>query len=605
MKNCKKYAISFILLVFVSLSYAQTESFESVAFRAMQEEMIHNMENLKLDNLKPPYYIRYLISDANLYSVETQLGAVVKVIDTPQRELETSVLVGNHKRNNLNYSGDNQFGSSGVSVNIPMTLENNYEAIRRSLWAETDGRYKQAAEIIESKLASINQQNLPIEEIELADYSDIPQLQRIIPSQNIHFDKNKIESLSKNLSAIFKNYPHLTKSGVTTYIFTADALFANTEDIKYKVPFSVVCIRVYAETVAIDGEPLMDYLNFYYQTPDQIPPFEVLKKQVNEMATLLTQLRTAPVIHESYSGPVMFEGEAVGEIVSQCFVDNHNGLLASRKLIVSNPQRIPARARENKLEQMYGKKVISRELSVTAVRNKKTFNGVPLIGYYEIDAQGVVPDSQTVLIEDGVLRTLLSNRIPTMKNATSNGSQCFAISDGALTTTLASGILEFSSSETMSYAELKAALLAAAKEEDFEYAYIVKKVASPMAGVPGLSAYMSASSTGTFAVSRPIYIYRISVKDGMEELVRTAKIADLSLKSFKRIVGVAAPQEVYNTMQRGKRGTYYQSRYALVGVPASFIVPKAIVFQEIEIEKDKDIVYKKEPIVPSPMMTGK
>lgn len=126
-----------------------------------------------------------------------------------------------------------------------------------------------------------------------------------------------------------------------------------------------------------------------------------------------------------------------------------------------------------------------------------------------------------------------------------------------------------------------------------------------MAGVPGLSAYMSASSTGTFAVSRPIYIYRISVKDGMEELVRTAKIADLSLKSFKRIVGVAAPQEVYNTMQRGKRGTYYQSRYALVGVPASFIVPKAIVFQEIEIEKDKDIVYKKEPIVPSPMMTGK
>jgi hypothetical protein len=261
--------------------------------------------------------------------------------------------------------------------------------------------------------------------------------------------------------------------------------------------------------------------------------------------------------------------------------------------------------KENRLEQLTDKKVITRELSVATVRNSE-YNGIPLIGSYSVDAQGVQP-RQTVLVENGVLKSLLTDRTPTLKNENSNGHSSFAISDGALTGTLGSGVIELTSTETVSYSSLKAALIAAAKEEDYEYAYIVRKMANPMAGVPGLSTYLPSSNTGTFGISKPIYIYRISVKDGSEELVRSAKIADLSLKSFKRIVGVADTQEVYNTLQRGKAGGFstYRSGFPLVGAPASFIVPKAIVFQELEVEKDKDIVLKKETIVPSPMISEK
>ena len=612
MKNIRKYIVTLILFVTGLLTAAQAETFESIAFRAMQDEMNRNMSELKLDRLKSPYYLSYLITDANMYSVEAQLGALVRVLDRPLRSQETSVLVGDHQRNNLNFINENKlFGWYGGSFTIPMTLENDYDAIRRSLWVETDVRYKEAAELIEAKFAAMNQQNIPEDERNLADFSSIPPLNKISASQQIVFNKAKIETLTKDLSAVFSSYPHLTRSGVNTYIYTADALYTNSEGIKYKVPFSLICLRVYAETVATDGEPLMDYINFYFNTLDQIPALEVLKPQVNQMATLLTQLRTAPVIQESYSGPVMFEGEAVGEIFSQCFVDNPNGLLGARKPIVSSPvllqrygQFLP---KENRLEQLTNKKVITRELSVAAIRDQKTYNGTPLIGYYEMDAQGVIPAHKTVLIEDGVLRALLTDRTPTMKNRNSNGSHCFTISDGALTGTLGSGVLELTSTETMSYEALREALIAAAKEEDYEYAYIVRKMANPMASVPGLSNFVSSSNTGNFGVSRPIYIYRISVKDGTEELVRSAKIADLSLKSFKRIVGVADTQEVYNTLQKGKHGNYstWRSRFALVGAPASFIVPKAIVFQELEVEKDKDIVLKKETIVPSPLLSGK
>ena len=613
MKNIKKNIIISLLLVITFVVKAQTETFETIAFRAMQEEINRNMENLKLDKLKSPYYLSYLISDANLFSVEAQLGALVRTFEKPARNQETFVLVGSHQRNNLNFINENKlFGwYGGSSFSIPMTLENNYDAIRRSLWVDTDAKYKEAAELIEAKLAAMNQQNIPEEERNLNDFSAISSINKIIQSPKITFDKSKIEKLTKDLSAVLSNYPKLIRSGVNTYIFTADALYLNSEEIKYKVPFSLICIRVYAEAVALDGEPLMDYINFFYNSPDQIPALNVLQKQVNQMGTLLTELISAPVINESYSGPVMFEGEAVGEIISQCFVDNPNGLLASRKPIVSNPilvqrygQYLP---KENNLEQLTGKKVISRELSVASIRDKNIYNGMPLVGFYEIDAQGVIPSSKTMLIEDGVLKNLLTDRTPTLQNANSNGHSRFAISDGSLISTLGSGIIEVTSSETKSYKELKEALIAAAKEEDYEYAYIVRKMANPMAGVPGLNSFVASLNTGVFSVSRPIYIYRIYVKDGREELVRSCKISDLSLKSFKRIIGVADTQLVYNIVQRGKQDGYptWRSKFALVGAPASFIVPQAIVFQELEVEKDKNIVLKREPIVPTPLLSGK
>jgi len=127
-----------------------------------------------------------------------------------------------------------------------------------------------------------------------------------------------------------------------------------------------------------------------------------------------------------------------------------------------------------------------------------------------------------------------------------------------------------------------------------------------MANVPGLSAYTQ-TGDAAFSVSRPVYIYRISVKDGKEELVRSAKISDLSLKSFKRIVGVSSEKQVYNTLLKGKGGRYYswRSNFDLFGIPSSFIVPQAIIFQELEVEKDKTIVLKNETMVPNPLLSGK
>ncbi len=591
-------------------SAAQNESpDDKIFFSAMNDAIQEHLNKLKLDKLKSPFYIDYSITNAQMISVESSLGGIVSSFEKPYSNADANVLVGDYQQNNLNfYTENSMYGFYGGGFYIPMPQQANYDAVRRSLWIKTDNSYKAAAELIENKIGSLNQQNIPEEELKLADLSKVPVQTQILQNKiTENLSKQQWESLAKELSSAFINYPYFTSSGVNIYSYHADVYYLNSEGMKYKQPFDLVCLRIYATTVADDGEPLMDYANLYFTDSRQIPAIDSLKNVTLRMASLLNQLRTAPVISETYSGPVLFEGEAVGEIVSQCFIENANGLLAGRKPFASNANMLAWNSEyfpsENNLEAMIGKKVVSRDLSINALDGTQEFNKIPLIGSYKLDAEGVSVKSSTSLITNGVLQTVLSDRIPTLKIQASNGHKRLALFDGRLSSSLCSGVIEMTSSKKTSMAKLKKQLLALAKEEDYEYAYIIKKIASPMANVPGVYKYTSTRKGQS--ITSPVYAYRISVKDGSETLVRMTKVTGMNLKAFKRVVAVSDNQQVYNTLQKGSKKSYYSyySDFNLVGVPSSFIIPEGILFQELDIEKDKNIVLKKEPIAPNPLVS--
>lgn len=578
------------------------DSFEEMAFQAMEEEIKRNIEGLKISGLQDPYFISYLVTDASMSVVESSLGGVIVKKSKPYRSQETQVFVGNNKKNNLNYVDENSlFGSrGGFSISVPK--KNQYNSFRNSLWLSTDRNYKRSAEMIEAKKAAIEQQNLSQKEIDLPDFSEVKNEKHLIEGIEENVQLTAMEELSVQLSGLLKNYPHFTNSGANIYAYQANALYRNSDGMQYQQPFSLVALRVFAETISDEGEPLMNYFTLYFNQYSQLPSLEELKIKTKEMADLLEQLRKAPVIDESYSGPVMFVGEAVGEIVAQTFVESKTGLLAGRKNVVSNPdllrwygEYLPA---ENTIENMKGKKVISRNLSVSTVTGKTTFHDIPLIGAYQLDAEGVVPSQQLSLIHEGVLQNLLTDRIPTAQFSSSNGHKRLALAYGRLTTSLCSGVIEVTGKEKMSYEKMKKKLIAMAKEEDYEYAYIVKQIAATNSNVPGLEKYLKHEN-----YYRPFYVVRINVKDGAETILRTAKVSALSMKSFKQAVAISNQQQVYNTLLDGNNRMIGPGwDFDLSGVPCSFIVPTAILFQELEVEKDQNVVLRKQPEVTNPLV---
>jgi hypothetical protein len=110
---------------------------------------------------------------------------------------------------------------------------------------------------------------------------------------------------------------------------------------------------------------------------------------------------------------------------------------------------------------------------------------------------------------------------------------------------------------------LRQTLLAKAKEEGYPYAYIVRQT----------------SGDG----SVPHELYRVNVEDGSEQLIRSAKVNNVNAQIFKKIIAVSDKECVHHTLLAG---------------PTSVIVPEAILFEEMEVQKNQVDNYQKPPIVP-------
>lgn len=576
-------------------------SFESICFDAMEDEIEQNMVVLQIDGLQAPYFISYLISDAQVTSIETSLGGVINSFQKPYRDKDVNVLVGNDKLNNQHFFDLNELIKSNYSIG-QLSIDNDYYNIRQNLWLATDMSYKTNAEKLEAKKAAIQQQNLPQKQLDLKDRSEIVSKNFLEENVKTTIDLTQYEILLSDLSRLFTRYPEFTNSGVNLYAFQANAYYMDSEGLKYKQPFDIVCLNIFAEAQTDDGEPIADAINIYRTEMTQLPSVEELEKQLIAFADRLEALRNADIMDETYNGPVIFSDDAAAVLIAQSFFQNTDGLLASRKPIFSSPEVAQMyghyATKDNPTAAMMNKKIISRDLTIESHNTLKQYNDIPLIGSYQHDAEGFTSEDQQLLIENGVLLQLLSDRQPAEQANYSNGHRRLALNRLKLTTALGPGVVEMSSKNKMSYKQLKKKLIAMAKSEDYDYCYMVTKLAdNSLKYCPGMGKYMTNSG-----ILHPLYCYRINVKTGKEELVRMAKMPAPKIKNFRHITAVSAEQQVYNTMMNDQQSKLYPAyNFNLFGIPASFILPKALLFEELEISKDSDVILQKKPFRPNPL----
>jgi len=608
----KIYLLMFVVIFITNLIYSQNAS-ETIK-KAMKDELERNMKNLTLENLEKPFFISYTICDAKTLYLSSTLGALIKSEEKPYRKHSARVLVGDYESDNENFVEMNNMYSFNMNEgNIP--LDNDYYGIRNSLWKTTDIMYKDAAELFERKLSAIDQQNLSEEEKDLPDFCKVSPNNLDISSVSFEMDKQKWEKTAKELSAIFKDYHDIFSSNVSIFLYQADVYFLNTEGTDTKYPLSLTAVQVNAETQADDGEPLFDHVLYYALTPADLPALKNMKNEVKLMADNLVKIKNAPIFDDSYSGPILFEDQAVAELFAQSMFSSTSGLSTMRKPIFGEQQMAAmlGQLMGKTLESKIDKKIISKDLTITAVPKLKEFNRTNLIGSFEVDAEGVIPSDELVLVEKGILKTLLNGRTPTPKIRESNGHSRTSMFNGGLKSEIGPGVIKVTSSEGFSKEELKQKLIETATEEDLDYAFIIRKMESPNCGREkeiSVTMIMSSFSGGgsKSSISRPLYIYKVSLENGEEELVRTTELSGFSIKSLKDVLGISSEQFAYNTLLTKSVAGLNMSMFAgfgsswkLNGIPASFIVPDAILLEEVDIQKEKRAVTMKTPVVENPV----
>ncbi|MCD4747558.1 MAG: hypothetical protein K8R58_14780 [Bacteroidales bacterium] len=419
----------------------------------------------------------------------------------------------------------------------------------------------------------------------IADFCEVPVVKMDIPSPEFDFDKKHFENIARQLSSVLKNYPDIIHSNVEIFLFKSDAYFLNSEGTEIKSPVNIVVLNINAYSMADDGQTVYDQLVYYALSPNDIPDIEKIKKDIGIMADNLIELRKAELFTESYSGPVLFEGIAAAELFAQKLFSGADGLIANREPLYVDRQMTMFQGRGNNksIEQKINKRILSKDITIKALPKLKEYKGIKLVGSFEVDAEGVVPPDELILVENGILKTLLNGRTPSSKIKKSNGYKRYTIQQGGLSRMIGPGVISISSLKGKSIEELKKILIETAEDECLDYAFIIRKLAT--------SGFLS-----------PINIYRVNLKNGEEKLVRSANLGTINIRNLKKTIGVSNKKIVYNTLLSRNFGAYYSfGSFTPSGMPASFIVPDAILIEELEISGQEAPVSLELPVVENPV----
>ena len=144
--------------------------------KAMRDE-IERSRKMSVSNLEKPYFIQYLVDEAENFSVSASLGGLMTRRHEKYREPEVRIRVGDYAFDNSNYTGSSfNFGTRYDLGRFP--LEDSYSVLRRFLWLETDSAYKSAVEALSRKRAALRNLN---QSDQLADFARAQPVERITP----------------------------------------------------------------------------------------------------------------------------------------------------------------------------------------------------------------------------------------------------------------------------------------------------------------------------------------------------------------------------------------------------------------------------------------
>ncbi len=530
-KTYKIITLSFLIFSLVCSAFGQSNTEKPVVMRAVEDEMKRAMKDLKFNSFDKPYFLEYVVEDVNQLTIQATFGAIKQSRKIRNRILYTQVRVGDYELDNI--------GQFAFRLPFPMPVDDNYDALRRSVWFVTDRAYKQAINMFEVVKASKRNRTQDDDEKAPSFSKETPIVQLQKP-ETLEIDKEKWEKQVREWSSIFRTFPQFRESNFNFYIRHVNRYLINSEGARILKPSLLITIDVHAKSVTSDNTVVEPYLHKFATTFDEMPSNETITNDLKDFAKKLEKHKKAKPFKDTYIGPALFTEGASVQLFLQLLSPNLKG---------------------GDFTDRIGRKVLPSFLSVIDDPTLAKFGDHKLAGGYEIDDEGVKAKTLT-LIENGALKTLLMTRSPNKYIKNSNGR---ARGSGPRGSNANISNLIVKSKEGKSFAELKKQLIEECKKQGLSYGVIFRE---------------NDATFGSFTGSSPVMVYKVYVEDGREELYRDAGIFDLSVRELRNILAAGNDPYPFNLL--------IGSSYNGSGTPASVVAP-SVLLEEIYLKRGRNI----------------
>jgi hypothetical protein len=523
-----------------SLEAAYKAANGDVLLEALLTELSRSKSQLKMDQVQAPYYIEYRVNDVDDFNAEAAFGAVRQSDRSHLRVLRVVVRIGDYKR-------DSFYGQGMGSASI-LPLDNDPIALRRQIWLLTDEAYKNAADAYAEKLAALKQFSDDANPVD--DFARAPVVSDVGATVALKVDQSAWDKTLEDMTGLYQQYPEIQTVDASARFTAVNEYLVNSEGTIVRRGRTTATVTLAGSTQASDGMRLGRSPFWTEERPDELPSRDELMKESRQMLETLKALRQAPIVEESYRGPVLFEPDAANDVMAGLI----GGNVLGRKPQLGRPNRTTGA-----FATSYRSRVLPKFVTVVDDPTMKTFDGKNLVGSYDVDSEGVKTQSVTV-VNQGMLVNYLVGRQPLRDFPDSNGHGR-ATPGGTPQPSL--GVLLFKSSEPETTKELNDKLRQMASEEGQPYGYRVDTLG------PGNS---------------PRLLYRVYVNDGHEELVRGAVFNELDVRSLRNDLSAMGNDPLVSNRSSG--------------LPETIICP-SLLFDELEVKR-ADTTKEKLPEYPAP-----
>jgi TldD protein len=630
----------------------------ALVFRAMRDEMQRSMNELRLPALEKPYFMQYTLLDAHVRDIRASFGSLTESKQSNSKRLNVAVRVGSPAFDNTNFFDPalGFFGSSDDEErfrNRSVPAELDYAGLRRELWLASDAAYKQVAELFSKKQAALrnrvrldtlpdftllsgsqtsaqagsqtgSQREAFVSLADTSSASHVSQASSASQTAQNHADQAYLESLATRLSAVFCEFPAVNLSNVTIQ-YTPETAYILTSEGRECVRTTLLCgVEIVATAQAPDGMPLAEIATFYAKHPSDLPSADSLLQAARTLARTLSAASKAPRA-ASYSGPILFEDQAAGEVIVQGFAPY---LAAQRSPVtergVSDNPRFAA------FQNKIGGRVLPEFLSVWSKPNLASYESTPLVGAFRYDDETVAAEPLR-LVAGGYLKTLLSSRTPTRRMKASNGrnrggAAMFDVieigrasedENGVQSTqkmntksntktaqvkTKKNVVSSTKASQGSSNLALRQRLLALCKDRELPFGIVVRRILNQ--NILYYNLYTLTDGEFPFAKGEgqmtALEAYKI-FPDGREELIRGCDVVGLGAAAFKDIIAVGTHKTAYNCLAQSVTSAFFSGGSQFL--PVSVITP-ALLFEDLELRPVEDD-FAKPPILSNPLFSIK
>ncbi|MFN8368056.1 MAG: metallopeptidase TldD-related protein [Candidatus Kapaibacterium sp.] len=552
------------LLLFGSVVHAQNDP---ALLTAMKSELQRSMKQLGKEQ-RPPYYLSYCVTDIQSQRISVSFGNVEAADYSKQRLLDIDMRVGDYNLDNTHVIRGQAFDfGGGGRGGKQLPLGNDEMPIRQALWSATDRIYKSAVErygkVLTNKAVKVKEEDTS------ADFShQSPIIYKDNVDAQFIVDTAQWKGIMRRLSALFTR---------DSKIFTARMYFQQDLNVKYFVSSEgseivsaepIVKLFIQASTKADDGMTLPLYKSYTAFTADRLPNEESLRKDVEEMISLLGKLREAPLA-ETYTGPAILSGRSSGVFFHEIFGHRVEG----------HRQKDPNSSQTFK--NFVNKKILPDFIDVVFDPTLKQRGNTDLVGYFKFDDEGV-EGKKVVSVENGIFKSFLMSRSPIDGFPVSNGHgrrqagyRCVARQSNLMVV----------AHKQIPYDSLRTQLRNECKKQNKEYGLLFEDIS-------GGFTFTGRTVPNAFNV-QPLVVYKIYADGRADELVRGVDLIGTPLATFNNIVAAADDIGIFNGVCGAESG----------GVPVSASSPSLLV-STIEVQK-KAKSQAKPPLLASPVTGAK